>query len=59
MESASYVPAFLGLISVAVGGLTSFTSSWFTQRWQFREKRVEAIRSDPCLSDATLMRMRP
>ncbi|MFC4314021.1 hypothetical protein ACFPN2_33410 [Steroidobacter flavus] len=45
MDSAAYVPAFLGLLGVAVGGLTSFASSWFTQRWQFREKRIEAVRS--------------
>lgn len=45
MESAAYIPAFLGLLGVAMGGLASFASSWFTQHWQFREKRLEAIRA--------------
>jgi hypothetical protein len=37
-----YIPAFLGLTGVAVGGVTSFVSSWFTQHRQFREQRIAA-----------------
>jgi hypothetical protein len=37
-----YVPAFLGLMGVAVGGVTSFVGSWFTQHRQFRENRIAA-----------------
>jgi len=43
MNSNAYIPALLGLLGVAMGGLASFASSWFTQRYQFREKRTEAV----------------
>jgi hypothetical protein len=39
---SEYIPAFLGLMGVAVGGVTSFVSSWFTQLRQFREERTAA-----------------
>jgi hypothetical protein len=39
---SEYIPAFLGLMGVAVGGVTSFVSSWFTQHREFREKRIAA-----------------
>jgi hypothetical protein len=41
---AAYVSAFFGLAGVGVGGLTSFTTSWFTQQAQLREKRLEVER---------------
>jgi hypothetical protein len=41
---AAYVSAFFGLAGVSIGGLTSFTTSWFTQEAQLREKRIETER---------------
>ena len=41
----AYVSAFVGLAGVAIGGLTSFASSWSTQRAQLREKNREIERT--------------
>lgn len=41
---AAYVSAFFGLAGVTIGGLTSFTTSWFTQRAQLRDRHLEAER---------------
>jgi hypothetical protein len=41
---AGYVSAFFGLAGAIVGGLTSFVSSWITQRAQLTDKRREAER---------------
>ncbi|HEY0184091.1 MAG TPA: hypothetical protein VGC09_14885 [Rhodopila sp.] len=38
---AAYVSAFFGLTGVAVGGLTSFITTYFTQQVQIRDRRVE------------------
>ena len=43
MEPA-YISAFVGLLGVAIGGLTSFATSWFIQRAQLRAKDREAER---------------
>ena len=44
MDGAPYLSAVIGLAGVAVGGLTSFASTWLTQISNTREKRrqVEA-----------------
>ena len=41
---AGYVSAFFGLAGAIVGGLTSFTTSWITQRTQIIDKHREAER---------------
>ena len=40
MDSA-FLSAIFGLVGVAIGGLTSFLTSWSIQRAQLREKRRE------------------
>jgi hypothetical protein len=40
----AYVSAFVGLVGVAIGGLTSFATSWFIQRAQLRDKFREVER---------------
>jgi hypothetical protein len=44
MDGSPYLSAVIGLAGVAVGGLTSFASTWMTQLATMREKRrqVEA-----------------
>ena len=42
---AAYVSACFGLAGATIGGLTSFTTTWLTQRAQVREKREENSRS--------------
>jgi hypothetical protein len=37
--------ALFGLVGVAIGGLTSFATSWLIQRAQLRNKHLEAKRS--------------
>ena len=39
---AAYVSACFGLAGATIGGLTSFTTTWLTQRAQAREKREES-----------------
>jgi hypothetical protein len=39
-----YVSAFFGLAGAIVGGLTSFVTSWITQRTQLTDKHREAER---------------
>jgi hypothetical protein len=41
---AAYVSALFGLVGVGIGGLTSFTTSWFTQEAQIRDRHLEAER---------------
>jgi hypothetical protein len=41
---AGYVSAFFGLAGAIVGGLTSFVTSWITQRTQLIDKHREAGR---------------
>jgi hypothetical protein len=41
---AGYVSAFFGLAGAIVGGLTSFVTSWITQKTQLTDKRREAER---------------
>jgi hypothetical protein len=41
---SAYISAFVGLLGVAIGGLTSFATSWFIQRAQLSDKRREAER---------------
>ena len=41
---AGYISAFFGLAGAIVGGLTSFTTSWITQRTQLTDKHREAGR---------------
>jgi hypothetical protein len=41
----AYISAFVGLLGVAIGGLTSFATSWFIQRAQLSEKRREVERT--------------
>jgi hypothetical protein len=40
----AFVSAFIGLAGVAVGGVTSFATSWLIQQAQLRDKRREAER---------------
>jgi len=40
----AYITAFAALLGAAIGGLTSFASSWFTQRSQLHFARREAIK---------------
>lgn len=40
----AYISAFTGLAGVAVGGLTSFSTSWLTQRAQLADKHRDAER---------------
>ena len=42
---AAYVSACFGLAGATIGGLTSFTTTWLTQRAQAREKRNESSRA--------------
>jgi hypothetical protein len=41
---AAYISACFGLVGATIGGLTSFTTTWLTQRAQVREKRRESNR---------------
>jgi hypothetical protein len=43
MESA-YIPAFAALAGTAIGGLTSFATSWMTQQTQARAHRLAVER---------------
>ena len=43
---AAYVSACFGLAGATIGGLTSFTTTWLTQRAQAREKREESSRAN-------------
>jgi hypothetical protein len=43
---ASYVSAFFGLAGMTMGGVMSFSTTWFTQRSQVREKRREGAGPD-------------
>jgi hypothetical protein len=40
MDSSSYVSALVGLAGAAIGGLTSFITSWLTQKTQLREQSL-------------------
>ncbi len=42
---ATYVSAGFGLAGAMIGGLTSLSTSWLTQRTQARERRLEASRT--------------
>lgn len=42
---AAYISAFFGLAGATIGGFTSFSTSWLTQRTQLREKRLEVART--------------
>ena len=42
---AAYVSAFFGLAGAVIGGVTSFATTWLTQRAQIREKHLEANRT--------------
>ena len=44
MDTA-YISAFAALAGAAIGGLTSFASSWLTQRTQLRFTHHEAIKA--------------
>ncbi|WNL46466.1 hypothetical protein RKE25_02185 [Dyella sp. BiH032] len=39
---ASYISAFAGLTGAAIGGLTSFATSWLTQQYQLTDKNRQA-----------------
>ncbi len=41
---SSHVSAMVGLMGAAIGGLTSFVTSWLTQRTQLREQGLETAR---------------
>ena len=41
---ASHVSALAGLAGAAIGGFTSFGTTWITQRSQLRHQRIEAAR---------------
>jgi len=41
---AAYISAFFGLAGVGIGGLTPFTTSWFTQQAQIRDRHLESER---------------
>ena len=41
----AYVSAFVGLAGVAIGGLTSFASSWLTQAAQLRDRNRQMERA--------------
>jgi hypothetical protein len=41
----AFISAFIGLLGVAIGGLTSFATSWIVQRAQLHDKRRETERS--------------
>ena len=43
--SAAYISAFSALGGAVIGGLTSFGSSWLTQRTQLRFSHDQAIRA--------------
>lgn len=38
----SYIPALAGLTGAAIGGLTSFATSWLTQQYQLADKNRQA-----------------
>jgi hypothetical protein len=44
MDASSFVPALVGLAGAAIGGLTSFVTSWLTQKTQLREHGLETAR---------------
>ena len=41
---AAYISTFAALAGTAIGGLTSFATSWTTQQWQARAQRFAAER---------------
>lgn len=41
----AYISAFTGLAGVAIGGFTSFSTSWLTQRAQLVDRRRDAERA--------------
>ena len=41
---AAYISAFAALVGTAIGGLTSFATSWATQQAQARAQRIAAER---------------
>jgi hypothetical protein len=42
----AYVSAFFGLAGAIIGGLTSFSTTWLTQRAQIRERHLEVARAN-------------
>ena len=38
---AGYVSAVFGLVGAIIGGLTSFSTTWLTQKTQLRDKHLE------------------
>ena len=44
MDTA-FLTALFGLVGVAIGGLTSFATSWLVQRAQLRHKEMQADRA--------------
>jgi hypothetical protein len=42
---AAYASAFFGLTGAIIGGVTSFATTWLTQRAQIRERHQDAIRT--------------
>lgn len=43
--NTTYVPALFGVVGATVGGLTSFCTTWATQRVQLRETHRESAHS--------------
>jgi hypothetical protein len=43
--NSAYIPAFAALAGSTIGGLTSFTSAWLTQRRQDRSNRLSRDRA--------------
>ena len=43
--NSAYVSALFGLLGAVIGGLTSFFTTWLTQRDQLRDKRLESARA--------------
>jgi hypothetical protein len=42
---SAYVSALFGLVGAIIGGLTSFSTTWLTQRDQLRDKHLESARA--------------
>ena len=42
---STYVPALFGLVGASIGGLTSFGTTWATQRVQLRAAHLESARA--------------
>ncbi len=53
METSPYFSALVGLAGVAVGGMTSFATTWLTQITIMREKRllVEAAKREKLFNE--------